>query len=271
MICQPGSAPCATPSPGATTCSPHGTNALSAPRDLLRCLHPGGRGGGGGSRGGLPVFDGIAALIEQSLVRQAPGANDEPRYVMLEIVREFGLEMLIAAGELENSRERHARYFLGPADSESTFTSSFAPVFKAPERSTVLAERDNVRLALASLDEWGELETLLSPADVALSAVVGSGTLPRRSGVDGTRARAFEHGCAARPLSGARRSASAGTAPRRSRSYRSIRRRQSGARARTGRPGSDWRSPDQCGTSGISARRVRARGSAVARGPRPAL
>jgi hypothetical protein len=108
--------------------------------------------------GELPVFDGIASLIEQSLVRQAPGSEHEPRFVMLELVREFGLEMLAAAGETEGSRERHARYFLGPEDTETLFAQRYT----APESAARLAaERDNVRLALIWLEERGKLEALL--------------------------------------------------------------------------------------------------------------
>jgi predicted ATPase/class 3 adenylate cyclase len=109
--------------------------------------------------GDLCVFDGIAALIEQSLLRQAAGPVDEPRFVMLEIVREFGLEMLTAANETAVSRERHARYFLGPDD----VLTPFIPIFDAPESSALLAtERDNVRLALVWLDEQGTMDELLS-------------------------------------------------------------------------------------------------------------
>src|SRR5262249_31140296 len=111
------------------------------------------------SGGALQAFDGIASLIEQSLVRQAPESDDEPRFVMLEIVREFGREMLAASGETEKSRERHACYFLGPED----VAAPYATAFKAPEGSAVLAaERDNVRLALIWLDERGQIDNLLT-------------------------------------------------------------------------------------------------------------
>jgi predicted ATPase/class 3 adenylate cyclase len=111
---------------------------------------------------GLPVFDGIAALIEQSLLRQAAGSDHVPTYVMLEIVREFGLEMLAAVGETEGSRERHARYFLGPDDDPAPFSRLF-DAFDAPESLALLtAERDNVRLALNWLDEQGKMDGLFS-------------------------------------------------------------------------------------------------------------
>jgi predicted ATPase/transcriptional regulator with XRE-family HTH domain len=109
--------------------------------------------------GDLPIFEGIAALIEQSLVRQAPGSEREPRYVLLELVREFGLEMLATAVEMAASRERHARYYLGPDD----VATQYFPILGAAESSSLLAaERDNVRLALTWLDERGEMEALLS-------------------------------------------------------------------------------------------------------------
>jgi predicted ATPase len=109
--------------------------------------------------GDLPVFDGIASLIEQSLLRQALESGDQPRYAMLEMVREFGLEMLAAANETEVSRERHARYFLGPDDIDAPF----AEVYEAPESSALLgAERDNVRLSLIWLDERGSMDEMLS-------------------------------------------------------------------------------------------------------------
>ena len=60
----------------------------------------------------ISILDGIVALVEQSLLRQVPGVADEPRYLMLETVREFGLERLGAAGEADDARQRHAEHFL---------------------------------------------------------------------------------------------------------------------------------------------------------------
>jgi predicted ATPase/transcriptional regulator with XRE-family HTH domain len=109
--------------------------------------------------GELSVIDGISSLVEQSLLRRMPGSVQMPHFAMLETVREFGLEMLTVANETEASRERHARYFLGPDD----VPTPFAPVFDAPESSAVLAaERDNVRLALIWLDARDELDAILS-------------------------------------------------------------------------------------------------------------
>ena len=55
---------------------------------------------------------GIAALVDKSLLRQEEGVEGEPRFRMLETVREFGLERLEASGEEPATRDRHAGFFL---------------------------------------------------------------------------------------------------------------------------------------------------------------
>ena len=62
--------------------------------------------------GTLDVFGGIASLIDKSLLRQEEGIEGEPRFRMLETVREYGLERLEAAGdEAPTIRQGHAAYF----------------------------------------------------------------------------------------------------------------------------------------------------------------
>jgi predicted ATPase/class 3 adenylate cyclase len=63
----------------------------------------------------IDVFNGIDALLSKSLVHQqgTPGQNgDDPRFMMLETIREFGLEQLEHGGQRRTAQERHARYFL---------------------------------------------------------------------------------------------------------------------------------------------------------------
>ena len=50
-------------------------------------------------RPGAEVFDGVASLIDKSLVRQVDHVAREPRFMMLDTIREFGLEQLAASGE----------------------------------------------------------------------------------------------------------------------------------------------------------------------------
>ncbi len=59
---------------------------------------------------GLDVLEGLAALVDQSLVRSEEQGG-EPRFSLLEPIREFALERLIERGEEELARERHARAY----------------------------------------------------------------------------------------------------------------------------------------------------------------
>jgi non-specific serine/threonine protein kinase len=63
-----------------------------------------------------PAFTVVTSLVENSLVHQEPSAGDEPRLRLLETVREFGLEQLEAAGDLEAIRARHAAWYLALAE-----------------------------------------------------------------------------------------------------------------------------------------------------------
>src|SRR5437868_579871 len=61
------------------------------------------------------VLEGVASLIDKNLLQQVEEANGEPRLVMLETIREYGLECLAASqedGEVEASCRAHADYYL---------------------------------------------------------------------------------------------------------------------------------------------------------------
>jgi predicted ATPase/class 3 adenylate cyclase len=67
---------------------------------------------------GLDVLDGIVSLAERSLLQQlGEDAEGEPRFAMLETLREFGLECLESSGEAQAIRQRHANFFLVTGDS----------------------------------------------------------------------------------------------------------------------------------------------------------
>ncbi len=64
----------------------------------------------GDSQAPLDVFEGIASLLNQSLLVRRDELDGQARFAMLETIREFALEELEAAGEAEALRERHLEW-----------------------------------------------------------------------------------------------------------------------------------------------------------------
>ena len=95
---------------------------------------------------GAEVLRHLSALVDKSLVQQAT-AHDEPRFTMLETVREYALEQLEVRGEGERFRRRHAGFFLRLAEEEER--ASRGPLQRA-WLDRLEAEHDNLRAAL----EW---------------------------------------------------------------------------------------------------------------------
>jgi tetratricopeptide (TPR) repeat protein len=89
----------------------------------------------------------LGALVDHSLVQvSAVGAAGEPRYGLLETVREYGLEQLAAAGEATAVRERHLAWCLARAEEAAGAPQG------AGQRALLEqleAERDNLQAALA--------------------------------------------------------------------------------------------------------------------------
>ena len=101
------------------------------------------------------VLDATAVLIDHSLLRQVE-TSDEPRYVMLETIREYGLERLEAAGEQEAMSRAHARWFL---DHVHQLAPKFTTGPEAPDH--VESDHSNVRAALRSTIEREDTERAL--------------------------------------------------------------------------------------------------------------
>jgi len=59
---------------------------------------------------GDELLDGLDSLVEKSLLRQRADSDGEPRFWMLETIREFAIELLDAAGELQDACARHAAW-----------------------------------------------------------------------------------------------------------------------------------------------------------------
>ncbi len=107
---------------------------------------------------GIDILAGLASLTAKSLVRHEEGADGEPRYRLLETIREFALERLEASGEEAAVRGRHAAWCLALAE-----RYEFAGLLPDGDQVLVLleAEHANLRAALAWLQEAGEGGLLL--------------------------------------------------------------------------------------------------------------
>ena len=62
---------------------------------------------------GREILDGLTTLVDDNLVRQETQPDGEPRYTMLETIRDAALERLEASGEADELRRRHARVLRG--------------------------------------------------------------------------------------------------------------------------------------------------------------
>ena len=62
------------------------------------------------------LLDVLASLIDKSLVRQRAGHAGEPRFSMLETIREFAIERAVEGGRWDELRARHAGLFVEVAE-----------------------------------------------------------------------------------------------------------------------------------------------------------
>ena len=117
----------------------------------------------------VELLDNLAGLLDQSLIQQdvpvspssdlsgcLPASKSEPRYRMLEIIREYALELLDARGEGEAVRQRHAAACLQVAQEA-------AARLNGPEAKLWLARLDVEHANLQAALDWS-----LGGADVEL-------------------------------------------------------------------------------------------------------
>ena len=104
------------------------------------------------------VLDLLDSLVDKSLVVPGGDVAGEPRYAMLETIREFGLEQLAASAEAEATRRRHAEFFRALAEEAE---KSLFGHWDGRWIDRLEAEQDNLRAALAWSIERQETETAL--------------------------------------------------------------------------------------------------------------
>jgi predicted ATPase/class 3 adenylate cyclase/DNA-binding CsgD family transcriptional regulator len=104
------------------------------------------------------VLDGIASLSDKSLLGQSEQEAEEPRFVMLETIREYGREALTVRGEMEATRQAHAVYYLALAEAAEL-------EWQGPRESVwnerLEQEHDNLRAAMSWLLERRATEMAL--------------------------------------------------------------------------------------------------------------
>jgi predicted ATPase/DNA-binding SARP family transcriptional activator len=90
------------------------------------------------------VLEGLAALVDESLVTQR--GSDEPRFTLLQLVRDYALERLSGSGEYDETRRRHLEHFVALAEEAEP---GLAGSDQARWLARVAGELDNLRAAFA--------------------------------------------------------------------------------------------------------------------------
>jgi predicted ATPase/DNA-binding CsgD family transcriptional regulator len=106
----------------------------------------------------VQVLDGVTSLLDKNLVQQTEQEGEELWLLMLETLREYGLEMLATSGETEATRQAHAQYYLKLGEEAE-------PELRGPQQVVWLnrleQEHENLRAALSWSLEQRETEMAL--------------------------------------------------------------------------------------------------------------
>jgi predicted ATPase/class 3 adenylate cyclase len=103
---------------------------------------------GSGAQGiGTDPLDLAAGLLDVSLVTVTDSVDGEPRVGMLETIREYALECLQRAGDLDGTQRRHANYYAGLAERACEQLRSSGPAHLVA-LDQLEAEHDNLHAAL---------------------------------------------------------------------------------------------------------------------------
>ena len=112
----------------------------------------------------VDVLGGLATLLDHSLVHARGSGVRERRFVMLETLREYALELLAAGGDEDRLRRRHAEYF------RTLVEDAELHLWRGQQEhwlGRLDAEHDNLRAALARRCGSAEADTALRLAAAA--------------------------------------------------------------------------------------------------------
>src|SRR5438045_4178345 len=82
---------------------------------------------------GIELFEGLSSLVDQNLVQRVDRAEAEPRFAMLETIREYALECLAESGEESAAQRPHAAYCVVLAEEGN-------PELSPPDRARWLSQ-----------------------------------------------------------------------------------------------------------------------------------
>jgi predicted ATPase len=101
-----------------------------------------------------PVMETLGSLVDSSLVR-AETRGDEPRFSLLETIRDYALERLAGGGDWVRAHDRHAAYFQAlaePSDADLAGSGQLAWLRRLE------TEHDNAWAAMSWLVDQGHLD-----------------------------------------------------------------------------------------------------------------
>lgn len=98
----------------------------------------------------LDVADAVERLLDRNLLHREDGPGNRSRYVMLEMIRAYGLEQLQVEGEADATQKAHAHYFLSLAE---TAKPKLTGSNQGQWLDRLETEHDNFRAALSWTEE----------------------------------------------------------------------------------------------------------------------
>jgi predicted ATPase/class 3 adenylate cyclase len=99
----------------------------------------------------VDVLDGVASLLDKSLLREEQHPLGEPRLLMLETIREYGLELIETSGEAAEVRRRHAVYYLRLAEEAE-------PKLHGPDQVAWLDRLESEHDNLGAVLSWSQAQ-----------------------------------------------------------------------------------------------------------------
>ena len=130
---------------------------------------------------GLDLLDGLQDLVDKSLLRQRPDPDGDPRFWLLETIREYGLERLREHGQFDAVAQAHADHYPAVAERSRDSREQETLWMRALE-----ADHENLRAANSWFHSVGQREAELR----LVSALAGFWDLRGHYGEAWTRIRA---------------------------------------------------------------------------------